>query len=160
MEIASAKELKRELANRDQKDLVNICLRLSRFKKENKELLNYLLFDSENESYYVQNVKDEIDEQFDQVNRKSYYYIKKSVRKILKNGKKYIRYSPEKETEVSILLHFCQRLKEFKPSIKRNTTLRNIFLRQIELVKKAIAKLHEDLQYDYSEEVKELETID
>lgn len=160
MEIASAKELKRELTNRTQKELVDICLRLSRFKKENKELLGYILFDSENERHYIQSVKKEIDSQFEQVNRKSYYFIKKSVRKILKNGKKYIRYSQNKETEVIILLHFCQRLKVFKPSISRNIALKNIYLRQIDLIKKTITKLHEDLQYDYTLEVEELEALD
>ena len=46
-----------------------------------------------------------------------YFYIKKSVRKILRMAKKYIRYSKNKETEIEILLHFCTVLKNMKPSI-------------------------------------------
>ena len=49
-----------------------------------------------------------------------------------------------------LLLYFCQKLKGFKPSIKHNVTLTNIFERQILLSKKIIATLHEDLQYDYN----------
>ena len=44
-------------------------------------MLTYLLFESSDEQAYVKRVKSEIDEQFDQINVESAYYIKKSVRK-------------------------------------------------------------------------------
>ncbi len=156
MRAATVKELKTELSEYSQQDLVKICLRLSKFKKENKELLTYLLYEAENETNYIESVKREIDTQFEQVNRKSFFFIKKSVRKILRAAKKYIRYSQKKETEVEILLYFCQKLKEFKPSINKNRVLTNIYQRQIELIQKSIKKLHEDLQFDYEQEIKEL----
>jgi len=156
MKAATVKELKTELSNYSQEDLIKICLRLSRFKKENKELLTYLLYEAENEHDYVESVKREIDTQFEQVNTKSYYFIKKSVRKILRLAKKYIRYSGNKESEVEILLYFCQKLKEFKPSINRNKVLKNVFLKQIERIQTLIQKLHEDLQYDYEQRISEL----
>lgn len=156
MKAASVKELKTELSTYSQKDLINICLRLSRFKKENKELLTYLLYESKNESGYIESVKREIDAQFEQVNTKTYYFIKKSVRKTLRIAKKYIRYSQNKESEVEILLYFCQKMKDFKPSIERNRVLKNIYLKQLEYIQRVIKKLHEDLQYDYELEVKEL----
>ena len=109
MKTASVKELKTELSNYSQEDLVKICLRLSKFKKENKELLTYLLYEAANETNYIESVKREIDTQFEQVNKKSYYFIKKSIRKILRMAKKYIRYSQKKEVEVEILLYFCQK---------------------------------------------------
>ena len=126
-----------------------LCLRLSKFKKENKELLTYLLFESDHEEGYIETVKSEIDELFSEINTNSYFYIKKSVRKILRNLKKYIRYSGHKETEVELLLYFCQKLKDFRPSIRRNTTLTNLYHRQLDFVEKKIGLLHEDLQYDY-----------
>jgi len=55
-------------------------------------------------------LKTEIDDQFELINTSSYFYIKKSVRKILRMVKKYIRYSKQKETEVELLLHFCRTL--------------------------------------------------
>lgn len=156
MKSATVKELKTELSNHSHEDLVKYCLRLSRFKKENKELLNYLLFESHNEMLYVESVKNEIEEQFKNVNKTSFYYIKKSVRKILRTAKKFIRYSDKKESEVEILLHFCQELKKFRPSYSENKVLTNIFTRQIECIKNAAKKLHEDLQFDYQEEIKQL----
>ena len=149
MKAATVSQLKKELQNRNPEKLLELCLRLSRFKKENKELLTYLLFEADNEEGYNETVKSEIDAQFSDINTNSYFYIKKSVRKILRNLKKYIRYSGNKETEVVLLLHFCEKLKDFRPSIRRNTTLMNLYERQLVYIEKKIALLHEDLQYDY-----------
>ena len=156
MKIATVKELKEELNSYSQKELVEVCLRLAKFKKENKELLTYLLYDAQNETDYIASIKLEVDEQFEQINRQSYYFIKKSIRKILRNIKKYIRYSKKKETEVELLLYFCQKMNEFIPSFRRSQVLKNMYFRHIGMVKKSMAKLHEDLQYDYEVELNEL----
>ena len=95
---------------------MELCLQLSKFKKENKELLTYLLFEAHNEEGYIESVKEQIDELFENINTKSYFYIRKSVRKILTLTKKFIRYSKKTETEVELLLYFCTKLKNFKPS--------------------------------------------
>ena len=157
MKAATVKQLKDELKHSTNEELMNLCLRLSRFKKENKELLTYLLFEANNESGYIESIELEVDEQFDNINTDSYFYIKKSVRKILRLIKKYNRYSLNKETEVELLLYFCEKLKDFNPSIKRNVTLTNIYNRQIIDIKKKITALHEDLQYDYTLMLEELE---
>ena len=157
MKSVTLKELSQELTYRTPKELRDLCLRLARFKKENKELLTYLLFESADELAFVQSVKKELDEEFEQINRTSYFYIRKSVRKILKNTRKYIRYSKKKETEVEFLLYFCARLKSLSPPIQRNASLMNLYNRQIDTVIKKISGLHEDLQYDYSLELSELE---
>ena len=153
MKAASVKELKDELSTRPAKELLQLCLRLSRFKKENKELLTYLLFESGNEADYIQGIKEEMDEAFEQINTRSIYLIKKSVSKVLRNTRKYIRYSLNKETEVDLLIYFCRKLSDMTPPINRSTSLQNIYFRQIESIRKKIAKLHEDLQYDYNLEL-------
>tara|TARA_R110001583_G_scaffold171551_2_gene325176 strand:+ start:15415 stop:15891 length:477 start_codon:yes stop_codon:yes gene_type:complete len=153
MKAVTVKEIKTELLDRSHSELMELCLRLSRFKKENKELLTYLLFESSNENGYINSVKIEIDAQFEMINTKTYYFIKKSVRKILRTIKKYIRYSKNKETEVELLLYFCKKLIELKPSIKNNTVLKNICIREIQSIKKKMLLLHEDLQYDYELEL-------
>ena len=156
MKAASVKELKLALSERSHKELLEICLRLSKFKKENKELLTYLLFEASDEEAYIASVKRAIDQQFEQINTKSYYFIKKSVRKILRAVKKYIRYSRKKETEVELLLHFCHQLQAMHPPFNRNKVLKSLYQRHIDMIKKKIESLHEDLQYDYELELKEL----
>jgi hypothetical protein len=156
MKAVTVKEIKEELNLRSPKELRELCLRLSRFKKENKELLTYILFESSDEDSYKESVKLELDKQFDQINKESYSYIRKSVRKILRITRKYIRYSLKKQTEVDLLIYFCIKLKDFSPSIQKNRGLLNLYNRQIDAIKKKISCLHEDLQFDYVTELDEL----
>ena len=156
MKAVSAVAIKKELQHQSQAELIALCLRLSRFKKENKELLTYLLFESANEDDYIQSVKTYIDTEFKTINRDSFFYIRKSVRKILRNVKKFIRYSQKKETEAELLIYFCKTLKQFSPSIKRSTQLVNLYDRQLLMAKKIITGLHEELQYDFNEMLEEL----
>lgn len=153
MKAAKVSEIKQELSTRSHNDLLELCLRLSKFKKENKELLSYLLYEAGDESAYIANIKQEIEFEFTQINTKTYYYIKKSVRKILRSVKKYIRYSKVKETEVELLIFFCRELKNMKPTIYNNVTLQNILNRQLDAIRKTLSSLHEDLQYDYKQEL-------
>jgi len=156
MKAVSIKELKEELTNYTPKELRDLCLRLARFKKENKELLTYLMFESSDEVLYIEGIKREVDEQFELINRKSQYLIKKSFRKILRSLRKYARYSSKKETEVELLVYFCSKLRKFTPSIKKNTGLENFYDKQIEAIRKKITLLHEDLQFDYGTELNAL----
>ena len=46
---ASISQLKQVLRSHSPEELAEFCLRLARYKKENKELLTYLLFDADDE---------------------------------------------------------------------------------------------------------------
>lgn len=78
MKTATVSEIKKELNYRSTDELMELCLRLARFKKENKELLTYLLFESEDEEAFIMGVKRRMDEQFEGINTNSYFYIKKA----------------------------------------------------------------------------------
>lgn len=156
MKAVTVKKIKDELHHRSKQELIELCLKLSKFKKENKELLTYLLFEAHDEEAYIESVKEVVDDLFDEINTKSFFYIRKSVRKILSLTKKYIRYSKKKETEAELLIHFCYRLKNFSPSIKSSPRLQNVLERQLILAQKAISTLHQDLQYDYELELNQL----
>jgi len=156
MKAATVSELKKELHTRSEKELIELVLRLSKFKKENKELLTYLLYEIEDEPSFIKSIKIEIDELFEGINTSRTFYAKKTIRKILRNIKKYCRYSKKKQTEVELLMYFCVKMKTLPAYIKRSTVVKNIYARQVVLIKKAIGKLHEDLQYDYTLEMEEL----
>jgi len=156
MKAVTVKEISQELLNLSPKELRDLCLRLARFKKENKELLTYLLFEATDEAMYIESVKKEIDLQFEKVNKKSYYFIKKGLRRILLNTRKFIRYSNNKKTEIDLLFYYCTKLKKFTPSVQRNAALRNLYLRQVATIREKLGSLHEDLQYDYGMELEAL----
>lgn len=156
MKPATITELKKELKYKSQEQLVNYCLAMARFKLESKELLTYLVFESQNETAYIESIKEYISSSFKEINTLNYHYIKKSVRRILRQTKRYIRYSKKKETEAELLIYFCKSLGEMRPYYKRNAVLVNTFNKQLELAVKAIEKVHEDLQYDLNLMIEDL----
>ena len=149
MNAASVKEIKTGLEQLTQKELVDACLRLVKFKKENKELLTYLLFEEADEPGYIQNVKASLELLFEDVNRTNLYFAKKTLRKIVRIANKFIRYSKEPTTEAEVLLFVAEKILALELNMKKNTALENIYLSIIKKIKKAVAGMHEDLQYDY-----------
>jgi hypothetical protein len=156
MKAASLKLIKTELDLLHPERVKALCLLMAKFRKENKELLSYLLFEADDERTYIKDVKSEMDELFAELNKNNLYLAKKSIRKILRIANKYIKYSGSKQTEVEILIHFCNKLRNTGISLSQNTVLGNIYIRQINKINKAVSTLHEDLQYDYAEEIKNL----
>ncbi|NCA86772.1 MAG: hypothetical protein EOM83_14590 [Clostridia bacterium] len=154
MKPASISQLKQALRSRSPEELTELCLRMARFKKENKEMLSYLIFDADDELAFIISVKQEMDRQFAEINTSSIYFIKKSIRKILRIAQKFIRYSGQKQTEVELLLHFCRKVQPFVGAMKHSTALTNLYLRQVNKIEKTLSTLHEDLQYDYGEELR------
>ena len=157
MKAASISEIKKDLSALSSKEVLELCLRLARFKKENKELLTYLLYESTNEENYITSIKEQMDEQFNEINYSNMHFAKKSFRKILRTINKYNRYSGAKSTEIELLIYYCKKLKEAKLSISKSPQMLNLYHRQIEKIKKTVSSLHEDLQYDYEQEISTLE---
>lgn len=156
MKAATIAELKQELTNLSQKELIELCLRLGRFKKENKELLTYLLYESHDEEGYIRNVKKEIEEQFGTINLSHLYFAKKTLRKILRIISKHVRYTGSRQAEAEWLIHFCKQINEQNIPVEKNQALLNLYNHQVKKIKAAIDTLHEDLQYDYLKQMREL----
>lgn len=152
MRSSTIQEIKQELVTLKPAELINISLRLARFKKENKELLTYLLFEAGDEEGYIRSVKVEIEELFGQVNRDHLYFAKKTLRKIVRVINKHSRYSGNKQTDVELRIYFCQQLKATGIPFRKNKVLLNIYEGQLKKIAVAISGLHEDLQHDYSKE--------
>lgn len=150
MKAATVNEIKQALMGNTAKELAELCLRLAKFKKENKELLTYLLFEASDEELYIREVQQEISSEIDQIDPgQNLYFAKKSIRKVLRIANKHIRYTGSKQAEVAILLHFCQCLKQSGIPFMKSTALNNLYQQQSKKIEKALNTLHEDLQYDY-----------
>lgn len=156
MKIASIHELQKELNVLEPKQLKDLCVRLAKYKKENKELLSYLLFEANDEKTYIKNIKKEIDILFGQMNGNTVYLIKKKLRKILRIINKFIKYSGSKQTEMELRIYFCAKVKTGQIPFDSNTVLSNLYNREIGKIKTTFSKLHEDLQYDYKQELERL----
>lgn len=156
MQTSSIAQLKKEVQTLPYPQLVEVCMRLAKYKKENKELLHYLLFESTNETQYINQTKQEIDVLFKEVNTSHVYYAKKTIRKILRYVNKQAKYSGLPQTSIELLLHFLHKLRKCKNVLYESNQLMNLYATQLKKINKELSKLHEDLQYDYFKEIEDL----
>ncbi|MDD2799288.1 MAG: hypothetical protein PHV20_11910 [Bacteroidales bacterium] len=151
MKAASLSELRTELNHLPPEVVMDLCIRLIKYKKENKELLSYLLFDAEDEKAYLEGVCLEIDSLFKDINRRNISQTKKSLQKILRVIAKYAKYSGQKRTEIDLYIYFCQKLRALPIPRSKNSVIEKIYARQFFKIRKLLESLHPDLQYDYEE---------
>lgn len=158
MKAASLNEIKKELKTLDPDALQELCMRLAKYKKENKELLTYLLYEAGNEQAYISAIKEDLDELFaDLPARSNLYLVKKTLRKILRFANKQIKYSGIKLTELELRIYFCTKVREAKIPLSYGTVLFNMYQQQLKKIYTILNKLPEDLQLDYHADLK---TID
>jgi DNA polymerase III gamma/tau subunit len=149
MKAASVAEIKGALKNKTIAQLTELCLRLARYKKDNKELLTYLLFEADDTISYVSSIKQEMDDNFEEINMGNLFWVKKSLRKILRHVNKYIKYTGDKQIEAEVRIYFCLKIKEAKIPMQKNTVLANLYKNQVLKIEAAMSSLHEDLQHDF-----------
>ena len=153
MQTSSLAQLKKEVQTLPYPQLVELCLRLAKYKKENKELLHYLLFEAQDEQQFIAQIKTLMDEQFAEVNTSHLYYAKKTIRKILRGVNKHAKYSGSPQTTVELLIYFLRALRNLDKVLYQSTQLINLYEAQLKKINKELAKLHEDIQYDYQKEL-------
>jgi hypothetical protein len=153
MKAASVNEIKQELDTLKPTDVKDLCLRLARYKKENKELLTYLLFEAHDEKGYIESVKNEIDEAFEELPKSNLHLTKKSLRRVLRSLTKYGRHTGSTQSQVEMLLHFCSKLKHSGIPIHKSVALENLYFQQIKKINKLLESIHEDLRYDYTKQL-------
>ena len=155
MKAATVNEIKKELKTLDPESLQELCMRLVKYKKENKELLTYLLYEAHDEQAYISAIKEDVDELFVELpSRNNLYYVKKSLRKILRFVNRQIKYSGIKQTELELRIHFCSKVMEAKIPLREGTVLGNLYQQQLKKIYAIVVKLPEDLQLDYQHEIK------
>jgi hypothetical protein len=153
MNTASLNEIKKELLTLDPEVVSGLCMRMAKYKKENKELLNYLLFEAHHEPAYIISVKEIVDEFFKDVPAPNLYLTKKTLRKILRFVNKQIKYSGIVQTEIELRVYFCIKIKEANVPLTQGTVLFNLYQQQLKKINTCLAKLPEDLHTDYLREI-------
>jgi len=149
------KEIKAELKHLSTTQLADLCLRMVKYKKENKELLAYLLFEADNDEAFIGTIKAETGLMYSQLSSQS-YQMAKGIRKILRYITKHVKFMGSKQAEVELLLQFCRDYLDYADGRANYKPLRQILIRQLVKLKASIAKLQEDLQFDYQQEYETL----
>ena len=150
-------QIKKTLSTLEQDDLVNICLRMAKYKKDNKELLGYLLYESSDEAGYLEKTIAEIDELFDNLIDNGSYKYMKQIRKISRMISKPMKYSGLPATQIEILIYFAQKLQALLKRKRSLTALQNLYMQQLKKIDTTLKKLHEDIQYDYLKSIEALQ---
>ncbi|HEY0900119.1 MAG TPA: hypothetical protein VGD90_12345 [Sphingobacteriaceae bacterium] len=151
MKAEKLTDIKKELTYKNEKELTDLTLRLAKYKKENKELLSYLLYYADDPMQYAEMLKTELEPEFATL-QKHYYYSSKSLRKILRTLNRHIKYTGSKQVEAELLLWFSKNYLEFADLKTTHKPLRLLLIRQLQKISKVLPKLHEDLQFDYQQE--------
>ena len=155
MQLEKITYIKKELGELSSKELVEICLRLAKYKKENKELLSYLLYDAENPLHYAEKVKQSLEGDFANL-PKPHNSGTKALRKILRTLNRHAKYTASKQVEIELLIWFCQNFLNYADTRSSYKPLSALLIRQFEKIAGLSKKLHEDLQFDYQQELKYL----
>jgi len=157
MKASSLHELKKELAELPAQRLSELCVALAKYKKDNKEFLDYLLFKSHDNAGFVTEIKTEIDGHFLELRgQPNLYYVKKSLRKLLRIITKYCKYIGDKAIAAELHIYFCIKVKESGIPIQKNQLLVNMYEQQLKKIHTWISTLHEDIQGDYSADLEKI----
>jgi len=153
IKVYGVQDIKKEIQHLDNTQLIELCLRLVCHKKENKELAAYVLFDADNEQAFIEGLVAENGFMFSQLPHNN-YQLAKGLRKILRLLNKYIKFTSSKQAEIELLINFCRNYVQYvdRRASSSYKPLRLILTRQLDKIKAAIGKLHEDLQFDYSQD--------
>lgn len=150
-------EIKKTIKNISQAELAEICLKLARFKKDNKEYIHFLLYEASDPLSYADDVKESLHDSLKNLNRHPSLKVKE-LRKHLRVLSRHIRYTSSLEVEITLLIWFTEMLVIHAGVRQSNKALYTLFIRQLEKIRKAFPKLHEDLQFDYMQPYNELLT--
>jgi hypothetical protein len=157
MKAVSLNELKKELQEIPAKELVELCVTLAKYKKDNKEFLSYLLFEAHDKTSFINEVKTEIDEHMALLqSQPNLYFVKKGLRKLLRAITKYNKYINDKALSADLHIYFCSKLKQSGIPYHKSQLIVNMYEQQLKKINTLINSLHEDLQQDYLRDIENL----
>lgn len=140
--------LKKSLKQLPPEELMELVLRLTKYKKENKELLTFLVsYESDAQALCV-DFKEELSEAFADMNAHG-YYAAKTMRKQLKLVTQFRRFTKSNEYTIDLQAHYLRTVIQYLSPTQRNRSVQSILYRVLLRIEKDISKLHEDLRYDY-----------
>jgi len=156
MKIASLAEIKKELQNLSQSELIALVSDLSKFSADNKLFLYFKLYGRDHPELFSEMVQEELISEFRNANTRNSHYAKKSAQGIRRKLNKFLKFTKDKPTQVDLISFFCEMLYEYGYLMFRHPVIENLYLLQVGKVERLLGQMHEDLQYDYRGKLMEL----
>lgn len=154
MQPASIETIKAELKQLPPKQVFDLLLRLARFKKENKELLTYILFESSDEPGYLQQVKAEITDELVTIDGLPAYQYKKQFRKIQRKLNKPLKYMGSKAAAVELYMHMVHMIAAKKKTIFIRAFLDKMLQQYVTKIERLLPALDPDISSDIKRELR------
>lgn len=156
MSIGNIKEIKDELIQLNQKELIQLVLDLGKASADNKAFIYLKLKQKDDPEFFMQLAKDTLQQEFGKGNTSNPYYAKKSAQAVRRNLNKFLKWNKDKSTQAELILYFCRELLAYGYLRGRHPVVVNLLQAQFNKVEKLISGMHEDLRYDYEQELDEL----
>ncbi len=148
-------DLKKELSELSKPDLIKLCLRVAKLKRENKELLAYLIFDADDPLFYAQKLKPELVDIFT-LPFQHPYYLTKSIRKSLRIVSKYYRFTSNKQGETELLLYLVEQFHEHWRAEFKYQALAKVIFRCLDKAQSNLKRIDEDYRADFEQPLQKL----
>ncbi len=155
MQPASIDTIKQELKQRTPKQVLDILLHLARFKKENKELLTYLLFEATDNEAYVRQVKEEITDALHQIDGLPAYQYKKQFRKMQRKLGKPVKYMNNKSATIELYMHVIEQISADRKTSFIRAFLDKVAEQYIRKIEKILPAVPEDLAGDIARRIQQ-----
>ncbi len=148
MKTESLNSLRKHLSTLSSMELAQLCVDMAKYRKENKEYLQYLLFERHDHDILITDIVTSLDETMKNLSRTPSTRVKE-VRKVQKEIKKYIRFIKNPVYELQLLLWFSDALALIAESRIARPHFISLYAAQVKRMTIIFDKLHEDIQYDY-----------
>lgn len=156
MDIPSLADLKKELSYRSERELILLLSDLAKFSRDNKAFLYFKLHEADQPGLFVDSVKEELDQAFQNANTRGHHLAKKAAQSIRRKLNKSLKLGKDKADQAELILYFCEQMKEYGYLRFRHPVIDNLFAVQVGKAQKLISTLHEDLQSDFSYRIETL----
>ncbi|MCH7411259.1 hypothetical protein MM239_17825 [Belliella sp. DSM 111904] len=153
MKIPSLAEIKKELSYLNDQELTNLIIDLSKFSRDNKAYLFFKLFERDNPKIFVEMVQDELEQDFRKSNSSNFHTAKKAAQALRRKLNKHLKLTKDISAQIELIIFFCKNLKAYGYLYHGHPVIQNLYDAQIGKIRTLIGKLHEDLQYDYEEDL-------
>lgn len=156
MKVSSLAEIKKELQHLPHSELVAVIAELAKFSRDNKLYLYFLLYGREQPDLFMDMVKEELADGFEEATAKNHYTAKKSAQALRRKLNKYLKFTKDKLIQLELIYFFCQLLRQHGYLFYKNPVIQNLYRLQVGKAERILSQLHEDLQYDYQNKIEEL----
>jgi hypothetical protein len=158
VKAAGLAEIKKELQELSKTELLDLCLALAKYKKDNKEYLGYLLFEAHDKSAFANEIRRIIDHEMGELRKQpNLYFVKKGLRRVLRIVNRYCKYISDKALEADLHIYFCTRLKESGIPFHKEKRIVNLYAAELKKINTLVGSLHEDVRADYRGSIERLE---